>query len=178
MFDVLLLLPNDDRWLLGAFYVLIGFTVMLTLGVFTRLSSWIVFMLLMSFSHQFELNQNAGDNYMRIAAMCLEAFSNAGDAFSVDARSCATSKKTGALPAFIHFTAHPGRSASCRYSFWIAYRHTFFGKIEGTCWNDGTAVYYAVRYDDIIRFPIPHFIDKLWFYQVSTYGTLLVEFVL
>ncbi len=176
MFDVLLLLPNDDRWLLGAFYVLIGFTVMLTLGVFTRLSSWIVFMLLMSFGHQFELNQNAGDNYMRIAAMCL-AFSNAGDAFSVDAL-LRNIKKDWRITGFYPLYSAPWAQRLLQIQLLIAYCHTFFGKIEGTRWNDGTAVYYAVRYDDIIRFPIPHFIDKLWFYQVSTYGTLLVEFVL
>ena len=50
--------------------------------------------------------------------------------------------------------------------------------MEGPNWNDGTAVYYAVRYDDLMRFPIPHFLDQLPIYMVLTWGTLFVEFIL
>lgn len=176
MFDLLLLFPNEDKYIYACFYVLVGAAVCMTLGLFTRLSSWLVFLLMMSFGHHFELNQNAGDNYIRITAMCL-AMSNCGDALSIDAvlKSLKQDwRKTGFQPVY----SAPWAQRLIQLQLMIAYMHTWLCKIEGARWNDGTAVYYAVRYDDIIRFPIPHFLDQLWFYQLSTWGTLFVEFII
>lgn len=82
-FDLMAALPADDKYIYGAFWVMVAATVMMTLGLCTRVSSWVTFLLLMSFGAHFQLNQNAGDNYLRLATMCL-ALSNAGDAFSLD----------------------------------------------------------------------------------------------
>ncbi|MBI5968305.1 MAG: HTTM domain-containing protein [Deltaproteobacteria bacterium] len=176
MFDVLLMMPNENPYIYGTFYVLTAATVCMTLGLFTRLSSWLVFLLLMSFGHHFELNQNAGDNYMRIAAMCI-AFSSAGDALSLD-RLFKTLKQDWRVTGFHPVYTAPWAQRLLQLQLMIAYFHTWLCKIEGAHWNDGTAVYYAVRYDDVIRFPMPHFLDQLWFYQLSTWGTLVIEFII
>ncbi len=176
MFDLLLLFPNEDKYIYGCFYVLIAAAVCMTLGFFTRLSSWLVFLLIMSFGHHFELNQNAGDNYIRITAMCL-AMSNCGDALSIDA-VLKSLKQDWRKTGFQAVYSAPWAQRLIQLQLSIAYMHTWLCKIEGSKWNDGTAVYYAVRYDDIIRFPIPHFLDQLWFYQLSTWGTLFIEFII
>lgn len=176
MFDALLLFPNQDQYIYGTFYVLVGATVCLSMGLFTRLSAWLVFLLLMSFGNHFELNQNAGDNYMRLAAMCL-AFSNCGDALSIDSLiKCMRQdwRVTGFYPIY----SAPWAQRLLQLQLMIAYAHTWICKIEGFRWNEGTATYFATRYDDVMRFPLPHFVDQLWFYQATTWGTLLIEFVL
>lgn len=60
----------------------------------------------------------------------------------------------------------------------IAYGHTWYCKIQGDRWNDGTAVYYAVRYEDLVRFLLPRIFDQLPVYQILTWGTLVIEFAL
>lgn len=174
-FDVLALLPND-RYILAAFWVMVAATITMGLGLFTRVSSWTVFLLLMSFSSHFQLNQNAGDNYLRLATMCL-ALSNAGDALSLDNLLRATREDwrvTGLGPRL----SAPWAQRLLQVQLCIAYAHTWYSKMEGEHWNDGTAVYYAVRYDDLMRFPLPHFFDQLPVYMLLTWGTLAVEFAL
>ncbi|MBU6455711.1 MAG: DUF393 domain-containing protein [Cyanobacteria bacterium REEB67] len=176
LFDAMLLLPPGDQWIWGAYWVLVSAAVCLTLGLFTRVSAWVVFFLLMSFSSHFELNQNSGDNYIRIVAMCV-ALSNCGDALSLDnlRRSL---KKDWRVTGFGARLSAPWAQRLIMVQLCIAYFHTWYCKIKGERWNDGTAVYYAVRYDDLIRFPMPHFLDNLPVYQILTWGTLVVEFAL
>lgn len=60
----------------------------------------------------------------------------------------------------------------------IAYGHTWFCKIDGDEWNNGLAVYYASRYDDVMRFGIPFLLDNIWTIKILTWGTLVVELAL
>jgi predicted DCC family thiol-disulfide oxidoreductase YuxK len=60
----------------------------------------------------------------------------------------------------------------------IAYFHAFITKMEGDRWQNGTAVYFASRYDDIMRFPLPILLDNLFIINALTFGTLVVEFAL
>lgn len=175
-FDVLLCLPQDDRWLLGAFYIMVAATFLMTIGLYTRLSTWIVYFMMMSFGHHLELNQNAGDNYLRIVALCM-AFSSAGDALSLD-NLLRSFKQDWRLTGFMPVYSAPWAQRLIQIQLAIAYCHTFFCKISGFRWNDGYATYFATRYDDVQRFPLPHFVDQPWFYIVTTYGTLFVEFIL
>lgn len=175
-FDIMAALPQDDKYLIGAFWVMVAATVMMTFGLFTRFSSWVSFLLLMSFGSHFQLNQNAGDNYLRIASMCL-ALSNCGDALSLDNLIRATREDWRATGLGARLSA-PWAQRLLQVQLAIAYAHTWYSKMEGDRWNDGTAVYFAVRYDDLMRFPIPHILDQLPVYQVLTWGTLAVEFAL
>jgi predicted DCC family thiol-disulfide oxidoreductase YuxK/uncharacterized membrane protein YphA (DoxX/SURF4 family) len=176
LFDAMLLFPPQDQYIWGAYWILVAATVCLTLGLFTRLSGWLVFFLLMSFSSHFELNQNAGDNYIRIVAMCI-ALSNCGEALSLDnlRRSL---RQDWRITGFGARLSAPWAQRLIMVQLSIAYFHTWYCKMKGEHWEDGTAVYYAVRYDDLIRFPLPHFFDQLPVYQMLTWGTLAVEFSL
>ena len=176
LFDAMLILPHGDQYIWGTYWVLVIAAVCLTLGLFTRFSAWTVFFLLMSFSSHFELNQNSGDNYIRIVAMCV-ALSNCGDALSLD-NLRKSLRKDWRVTGFGARLSAPWAQKLIMVQLCIAYFHTWYCKIKGDHWNDGTAVYYAVRYDDLIRFPLPHFFDQLPVYQVLTWGTLLVEFSL
>jgi hypothetical protein len=82
-FDLMVILPDQERWRLGFFLVLVLATIFMILGLFSRVSMIAVFLGLLSLDNHFELNQNDGDVFMRLSCMIL-AFSNAGDAFSFD----------------------------------------------------------------------------------------------
>jgi predicted DCC family thiol-disulfide oxidoreductase YuxK len=57
----------------------------------------------------------------------------------------------------------------------LAYLDTFFWKASGSKWLEGSAVYYATRMQDFMRFPLPFFLDNMFVLSLLTWGTLLVE---
>ncbi len=59
----------------------------------------------------------------------------------------------------------------------ILYLAGLWIKLQGTTWNDGTAVSYAMRISDLTRFPLPGFlIHSALLSNLMTYGTLAIEF--
>ena len=58
----------------------------------------------------------------------------------------------------------------------VIYLATVWEKLQGARWRDGTAVSYALRIDDVRRFPTPGFLaDSVVLSEVLTFGTLLLE---
>lgn len=175
-FDLMLLLPPGEIWRWYFFWFAVTTATMMTLGLFTRFSSIATFLCLMSLQHHFLINQNSGDNYLRISLLFL-AMSNAGDAFSLDNLLRAT-RADWRVEGFKAPLSAPWAQRMCQVQLGIAYFHTWWCKVAGSEWNDGTAVYYASRYDDIIRFPVPFLLDDLNMIKLLTWGTLLVELAL
>ena len=61
----------------------------------------------------------------------------------------------------------------------LLYFFAVWEKLRGETWNDGTAVSYAFRIEDLERFPVPAFVtDSLLLVNLLTYGTLAVELAL
>lgn len=175
-FDLMLLLPSQEIWRWYFFWVTVAFATMMTFGLFTRFSSVATFLCMMSLQHHFLINQNSGDNFLRIGLLFV-AMSNAGDALSIDNLLRATRqdwRKEGFRPPL----SAPWAQRMLQIQLCIAYFHTFWCKIAGEDWNNGTAVYYASRYDDIIRFPLPYLLDDLNVIKILTWGTLVVELAL
>ncbi len=175
-FDLMLLLPPGEIWRWYFFWFAVTAATMMTFGLFTRFSSIATFLCLMSLQHHFLINQNSGDNFLRISLLFL-AMSNAGDAFSLDNLIKAT-RQDWRVEGFRPPLSAPWAQRMIQLQLAIAYFHTWWCKVAGGEWNDGTAVYYASRYDDIIRFPLPFFLDDLNMIKILTWGTLLVELAL
>jgi hypothetical protein len=58
----------------------------------------------------------------------------------------------------------------------VIYLFAVWAKVRGETWNDGTAVAYAFRMEDLERFPIPNFMtDTVIIANLLTYGTLAIE---
>jgi hypothetical protein len=58
----------------------------------------------------------------------------------------------------------------------VVYLSTLWLKVQGTTWNNGTAVSFAQRLTDLARFPIPPFVfHSATISNLLTYGTLLIE---
>ncbi len=175
-FDLMLLLPPGEIWRWYFFWFSVVVTAMMTVGLFTRFSSIAAVLCMISLQSHFLINQNSGDNYLRMA-MIFVALSNAGDAFSLDNLIKSTRqgwRKVGFRPSL----SAPWAQRMLQLQLCIAYFHTRWCKVEGSEWNDGTAVYYASRYDDIMRFPLPFLLDDLYMIKILTWGTLLVELAL
>lgn len=60
----------------------------------------------------------------------------------------------------------------------VVYLWTFWHKLKGETWLDGTAVYYATRLEGLTNFSIPFLMDSIVFLKLLTWGTLIIEFSL
>jgi predicted DCC family thiol-disulfide oxidoreductase YuxK len=175
-FDLMVLLPQGDQWQLA---FVIGYAVLalfLTLGLFTRFSAVTVFLFNLSLNNHFQLNQNDGDVFVKLVLLML-AFSNCGDAFSLDnlIRSLRSDwRKEGFAPR----VAPQWALRMIQVQMSVVYFHTFLCKLSGDHWVSGVACYYALRYEEMVRFPLPKFFDQLWVCKVLSWGTLVTEFSL
>lgn len=167
-FDLMLLLPESDYYRQGFFYFFVLVTCFLIVGLFTRVTSILVFLCLLSLHHHQPYNINGGDSFLRLTSMLL-CFSNCGRAISIDRL----------IDRFQHIEP---RSVICaawgqrliQVQVAIAYWSTFCCKISGAQWLDGTAVYYATRLDDLIKFSSP-LLNSLFVCKLLTWFTLIVE---
>jgi hypothetical protein len=175
-FDLMLLLPAEENWRFIFFLGLILAAFFMTVGFASRISMICVFLGLSSIDSHFELNQNDGDVFLRLACMIL-AFSNAGDAFSVD-NLIRAFREDWRLTGFAPRLSAPWAQRWYQLQLAFVYCHTFFCKLAGRHWIDGWAVYFASRYDDCQRFMFPAIFDNPFTLKLLTWFTLVIELAL
>jgi predicted DCC family thiol-disulfide oxidoreductase YuxK len=175
-FDLMLVLPSGEHWRLLFFILLIITAFFMTIGLWSRFSMVFVWLGLMSLDSHFELNQNDGDVFLRLAVMIL-ACSNAGDAFSID-NLLRAFRQDWRLTGFGPRLSSPWAQRWLQLQLAFVYSQTFFAKLSGKHWIDGWAVYFASRYDDCQRFMLPVVFDTPFIVKSLTWGTLLIEFSL
>ncbi|MBX9696250.1 MAG: HTTM domain-containing protein [Cyanobacteria bacterium] len=170
-FDILLLFPNTNAWLIAYFVSFILSAVFTTLGLFTRYSAiWLCLGMISLHQHD-PFNINGGDAFLRLMSIFL-ACSPCGHALSLDN---ILRRKFG-LP--VNEMHSPCAQRMIQVQVAIAYCATFFCKISGSQWLDGTAVYYATRLEDLVRFPVPYLFNSLLFCKMLSWYTLVVEFAM
>jgi hypothetical protein len=160
--------PSDAAVLLFYFLLLVG-TIALVAGFQARIAALVVFICLISFGRRDPWVLNSGDLLVQVLAFYM-LFMPSGAALSVD-------RWLGEPRRFWEFPARavwPLRLVQVQVS--ILYLAAVWAKVRGVTWNDGTAVSYAFRIDDVARFPVPGFVtDSLVLANLLTYGTLAVE---
>src|ERR1700677_4572249 len=77
------LMPQEDGWIAAFFWVSLGFAVLLTLGLWTRVSSVAVFLCLASIEQRNLFIDHSGDTFLRVTGFFL-MFAAAGAALSLD----------------------------------------------------------------------------------------------
>lgn len=174
--DVMGLLPAADQAVFNyfLFFCVIAFCV--TVGLFTPYTVPTAFIMLLSMHRQCPFNINGGDAMMLLALFLL-GFGRSGDALSIDnlLRSLrADWRITGFAPQ--PSAAWPLRMLQMQLA--LAYLDTFLWKFTGTKWLDGSAVYWATRMHEFIRFPLPFFLDNPFCLRMLSWATLVVEFSL
>jgi predicted DCC family thiol-disulfide oxidoreductase YuxK len=145
----------------------------MTLGFFTRISTILLFLTIVTLHHRNPLILNSGDTFVRIALFFL-IFSQAGAALSFDRLIRIARGKESGEPA----AREPWAMRLIQLQLAFVYFYTFVWKAMGAMWLSGTAVYYTSRISDFWRFPVPYIFEHMWTIKLWTWATLLIEFAL
>lgn len=155
------------------FWAFLLAAVLLTAGLFTRLSTVIVFLCLTSI-HQRNLYLNhGGDTFLRVAGFFL-IFAPAGAAFSLDRL---IRIRRGKESAELQPRA-PWAQRMIQFELSLVYFTSFWWKSMGAPWVDGTALYYVLHLDEIRRFPVPGWMQNSLILKLGAWLTLALEFSL
>jgi hypothetical protein len=162
---------SDVAVLLFYFLLLVG-TISLLFGFQSRIAALVVFVCLISFGRRNPWVLNSGDLLVQVLAFYM-LFMPAGTGGSIDRWL----KEPRRVWEFPQRSIWPLRLVQVQVT--ILYLAAVWAKVRGVTWNDGTAVSYAFRIEDIGRFPVPAFVtDSLVLINLLTYGTLAVELAL
>lgn len=145
-----------------------GFT--LSLGLKSRLSAFLVWLLRLSFYNQNIHVWNCGDAFLQISLL-LMILGPSGNLYSLDAL-IRRKRRQQPLPAMVE----PWVQRLIQFQIMVIYGCSFFYKTGATWWN-GTAVHYALNSYSFSYMHMPVF-DMLWASRVATWGTLAIEFSL
>jgi hypothetical protein len=159
---------TSDHVLLVGWILLLVSSVALTIGWHSRLAALAVFVLILSFEHRDAWVFNSGDLAVRIEALFL-AISPCGAALSLDqVRSAGKFWSAQQRPQW------PVRLMQVQLS--LIYLASAQAKLNGNAWPQGTAVSYALRLQDMLLLPTPHwFTTSALLMNAVTWGTLAVE---
>ena len=130
---------------------LIGMSFLLTIGAWSKLSGWAVFVLTLALQRYNPAAFNGGDLILRSVLQLGVALGPAGGYLSVDAAR--KKEKSKSIP---QIEAWPLRFVQLHIS--IGYLLTFYLKTRGQTWFDGTALWYALNIEDLTRFDVPDFV--------------------
>ena len=138
-------------------------------GLYTRVAAVVVFVLLVSLERRNPFVFNSGDGLLKVIAFYM-VLAPAGASLSLD-------RWRKARDTFWFFPLRepwPLRLMQVQLS--VLYLSTVWTKLSGTTWNDGTAISYAARLEDLTRFDLPHSIaTSELVVNLMTYGTLATE---
>ncbi|HTZ58358.1 MAG TPA: HTTM domain-containing protein [Acidobacteriaceae bacterium] len=166
-------MPQDDRWIAAFFWVCLLSAVLLTLGVWTRLTSVATFLCLASIDQRNLLMLHGGDTFLRVAGFFL-MFAPAGAALSIDRL---VRLRRGLEGPEIEPRA-PWAQRMIQIELAFMYFTSFWWKMKGHSWLDGTALQYVLHLHSITRFPVPLWIQSAVVLKLGAWFTLVLEFSL
>lgn len=161
---------TDER-ITAAFYVLLCVACLFTcIGLFTRISSIVMFLLIVTFHHRNPDILHSGDTLLRQMAFFV-MIAPSGASLSVD-RVIKLWK--GLAPAVLkEVSLWPQRLM--QFQVTIVYFTTVWHKWNGNHWRDGTATWFVPQLHEFDKFPTPAFMDQQPFVAFTTYATLIIE---
>ena len=165
---LLRLWPGDTAIAL-VYAVLLISTLCLTVGYRTRAAAILVWLTILAFQRRNPWIGNSGDLLVRDLALYL-ALAPAGVSLSID-------RWRRARDRFWEFPERaPWALRLLQIHLTLMYFFIVWSKVRGTTWNDGTAVSYALRLNDVVRLHLPSAVStSLLLSNLATYGTLLTE---
>ena len=166
-------MPQDDRWIAGFFWVFLAFAVLLTLGLFTRVSSVAVFLCLTSMHQRNLLILHGGDTFLRVTGFFL-VFAPAGAALSLDRLI----RIRRGLEGREILPMAPWAQRMIQFELALMYLTSFWWKMKGNTWLNGTALYYVIHLHSIARFPLPGWIHYPAILKAGSWFALVLEFSL
>ena len=167
------LMPQDDRWIAAFFWVFLGLAVLLTAGLFTRISSVLVFLGLASIDQRNLFINHSGDTFLRVAGFFL-IFAPAGAALSLDRFFRVRKGWEGAELS----PRAPWAQRMIQIELALLYFASFWWKMKGHVWLNGTALYYVLHLHALRRFPLPGWIQYPGLLKIGGWFILALEFSL
>jgi hypothetical protein len=166
------IVPQDDRWIEGLFWMALGSALLLTAGLLTRINSVMVFLCLTSIQQRNLYITHGGDTFLRLAGFFL-IFAPAGAALSLDRLiGMWRGKDSGVRPR------SPWAQRMIQIQLALVYLTTFLVKIKGAHWLDGTALFYVYHLDELRRLPLPSWFMSPVVLKLATWSGLGLEFCL
>jgi hypothetical protein len=171
LFDIL---PATDSATSVFFWIFLAAALCLAAGFCTRAASIVVYLCLTSIDQRNLFILHGGDTFLRVSGFFL-IFAPAGDALSVDrwlrirrGRESADELKPRA----------PCAQRMIQLELAFMYLISFWWKLKGGAWLDGTALYYVFHLDEFQRFPVPQFLLHPALLRVGSWAALIVELAL
>jgi len=166
-------MPQDDRWITAFFWIFLAFAVLLTIGLWTRFSSVVVFLCLTSMQQRSLFITHGGDTFLRVAGFFL-IFAPAGAAFSLDRLIRVRRGLEGPeIPP-----RAPWAQRMIQFELALLYFVSFWWKMKGNTWPNGTALDYVIHLHSMARFPLPGWVRYPLILKVGSWFTLALEFCL
>lgn len=166
-------MPQNDHFITLFFWVFLGFSILLTIGFWTRFSSIVVFLCLASIQQRNLFITNGGDTFLRLAGFFL-IFAPAGAALSLDRlKRVHKGIESSEIPA-----RAPWAQRMIQFELSLLYFVSFCWKMKGATWRNGTALYYVLHLHELQRFPLPAWIQHAFILKMGSWSTLALEFSL
>ncbi|HSI73653.1 MAG TPA: HTTM domain-containing protein [Fimbriimonas sp.] len=158
---------------LGIYLVTVLCAFLTCVGLWTRISSILLAIGLVSLHHRNALILHGGDTVMRVMVLYL-AITPSGAACSLDRMIRLWKGKETGEPVRISLWGQ----RLIMYNMALIYFTTTWLKWFGNLWKEGTATYFPGRLAEFFRFPYPEFLREPPMVQITNYGTLAIEFAL
>jgi hypothetical protein len=163
--------PQDDRWINGFFWFSFLFAILTTLGLWTRVSTVVLFLCVTSIQQRNLFITNGGDAFLRVTGFFL-MFAPAGAALSIDRLIRVRRGLEGNEPV----ARAPWAQRMIQIELALVYFISFLWKAKGHAWWDGTALYYVTHLPELRRFPISAWIQHPLILKLGGWFTLVFEF--
>jgi hypothetical protein len=167
------IMPQTDASVEALFWFALASAVLLTLGLFTRISSILVFVCLNSIQQRNLYILHGGDTFLRIAGFFL-IFAPAGAALSLDRFiRIRRGKESHTIPP-----CSPWAQRMIQLQLSFVYLISFLVKVKGAPWLHGTALFYVYHLDEFRHFPLPSWFFHPIVLKLATWTALVLEFSL
>jgi hypothetical protein len=150
---------HSNLWVVAVLWCSAIVGIALIIGFQSRLSTIVLLVLHWSLTARNPLIADGGDNLMTIALLLL-AFANTGERLSIDnvlrrRRKTLPRKRTLLAVRFTPYSIIIGNLAwmALVAQVCIVYSTSGLSKVQGTMWQDGTAVYYILRTSEFSAWP-------------------------
>lgn len=167
------IIPQSDVWVNAIFWITFSSAVLLTLGLFTRANSIVVFVCLNSIQQRNLYITHGGDTFLRLAGFFL-IFAPAGAALSLD-RLIRVFRGKQYLPPQ---GQSPWAQRMIQIQLSLMYLSAFLVKIKGATWLHGTALFYVYHLEELRHFPLPSWFFSPALLKLGDWLALALEFAL
>jgi uncharacterized membrane protein YphA (DoxX/SURF4 family) len=157
---------TDSRVTMVFLVIAVLAAVLTMVGLFTRVASVVLFLLMVTLHHRSGDTLMAADWLLRMWVFSV-AVGPSGATLSLDRRFFGKGAPVEEVSLW------PQRLV--QFQLAVVYFMTVWLKWSGDLWREGLATYYAGLLREFDRFPVPGVMHSIPIVKISTYGTLLIE---